>query len=257
MRVIGVLDLLGGRAVHARAGDREHYDPVRVVAGSPIVEGDAEALARAYVLRLGLTELYAADLDAILGRAPQDAVVAAVARVGAPLWLDSGISSTDRARHALDLGAAHVVVGLETLESWDALSEICDTAGGTRVAFSLDLRDGEPIVKNDGRVARERVDRIAARASEAGAGAIIVLDLACVGTGRLLNVDLIGPIREAAPDVVLIAGGGVHECQDFTRLAGCGCDGVLVATALHEGRIGRKDVAAASAVGRRHANESR
>ena len=64
MRVIGVLDLLGGRAVHARAGRRDSYEPVR--------GGDGVALARWYMRDVGLTELYAADLDAILGRPRQD-----------------------------------------------------------------------------------------------------------------------------------------------------------------------------------------
>ena len=67
MQVIGVVDVLGGQAVHACAGHRERYVPVESVAGFPIPRGDALALARAYVERLGLSELYAADLDAILG----------------------------------------------------------------------------------------------------------------------------------------------------------------------------------------------
>jgi uncharacterized protein related to proFAR isomerase len=72
MRLIGVLDLLAGRAVHARAGRRTRYAPVQAVAGSSIEAGDALALARAYMERLGLTELYAADLDAILGGLRRD-----------------------------------------------------------------------------------------------------------------------------------------------------------------------------------------
>ena len=36
LRVIGVIDLLAGRAVHARAGDRAKYGPVRAVGGHPV-----------------------------------------------------------------------------------------------------------------------------------------------------------------------------------------------------------------------------
>jgi len=54
VRVIGVVDLLAGRAVHARAGRRESYEPVRTVAGAPIEPGDGLALAGAYVDRLGI-----------------------------------------------------------------------------------------------------------------------------------------------------------------------------------------------------------
>src|SRR6185436_8910338 len=146
MRVIGVLDLRDGRAVHARAGAREHYEPVHAVVGSSIEAGDAVAIARTYCDTLGLTELYAADRDAIMGRLPQDGVVAALAAIG-PLWLDAGVSSLDRARNLLALGVARVIVGLETLESWSALRAISAGVGAECVAFSLDLRHGKPLTR--------------------------------------------------------------------------------------------------------------
>ena len=271
MRVIGVIDLLGGRAVHASAGRRDRYEPVQTVAGMPIEPGDAVALARMYLRHLGLTELYAADLDAILARlrlrqdasaglaeAPrvsggakagprQDTLVASVAELGAPLWLDAGVASVVDARHALELAAAVVVIGLETLPSYDALADICASVGGDRVAFSLDLRDGEPIVAPG--VLREPADVVAARAAHAGAGAVIVIDLARVGTGTGLDLALISGVREAVPGLTLLAGGGVRGSEDLARLEDAGCDGALVASALHDGRLGADDVAAAR---RRH-----
>src|SRR6185369_7236371 len=177
VRVIGVIDLLGGRAVHAVAGRRDAYHPVRSVAGTTIGCGDAIALARAYLERLHITELYAADLDAILGRPPQDAVVTAIAAVGVPLALDAGVWSAGNARRALALGAARVVVALETLPSYEALGEICAALGGQRVAFSLDLRNGVPVVADHGVRPGEPADVIAARVSDAGAGSVIVIDL--------------------------------------------------------------------------------
>jgi phosphoribosylformimino-5-aminoimidazole carboxamide ribotide isomerase len=274
--VIGVIDLLAARAVHARAGARDRYAPLTAVAGVPIEPGNALAVAREYVNRLGLTELYVADLDAILdrlrgqpdasaslaearsdddagpkaARRPQDTVVAAVAALGVPLWLDAGVSSVDDARHAFGLGAAHVIVGLETLPSYDALAAICAALDGERVAFSLDLRDGEPILMDAGAVPGEPAQQIARRAADAGARAVIVIDLARVGTGQLVDLGLIARVRRAAPDVTLVAGGGVRGLEDVRRLADSGCDGVLVATALHDGRLGAADVAAAQQIGR-------
>ena len=72
MRVIGVLDLANGRAVHARGGVRRHYAPVEAVAGVPIDPGDALQVARIYVDRLGLDELYvAAQLNSGLTQAQE------------------------------------------------------------------------------------------------------------------------------------------------------------------------------------------
>ena len=245
MRILGVVDLLAGRAVHARAGQRETYRPVQSVAARAIESGDALALARTYVAHLGLTELYAADLDAILGGASQDTLVAALAAVGVPLWLDAGVSSADRARQARTLGAARVVVGLETLPSYSALGAICAAVDGDKVAFSLDLRDGEPVVASGGIPPGEPAHLVAARARDAGAGAVIVIDLARVGTGRGLDLELIARVRKAAPEPLLLAGGGIRGLDDLARLSDAGCDGALVATALHEGRIGAAEIAAA------------
>jgi phosphoribosylformimino-5-aminoimidazole carboxamide ribotide isomerase len=260
MRVIGVIDLLAGRAVHARGGQRERYRPVRIAAGSPIAPGDALALARAYVERTGISELYVADLDAIAAAladaladdhlcikaaGPQDALVAAVATLDAPLWLDAGVSSPDRARHAITLGAAHVIVGLETLASYDALKRTCDAVGGDRVAFSLDLRHGEPILGSHGIPPGEPPQILAARAADMGAAAVIVLDLARVGTGAGLDLRVIERVRTSTPGLTLLAGGGVRGLEDLRGLGDAGCDAALVATALQDGRLGAKDVLAA------------
>ena len=267
MRLIGVVDLVAGCAVHAVAGRREHYRPVEAIAGSPIGPGDALALARAY-MDLGIAELYVADLDAILagvhhdasagldapsddrrnakaGRRSHDTLVAGMAALGSGLWLDAGISTVDDARRAIHLGATRVVVGLETLPSYDALREICGAVGGDRVAFSLDLRDGQPVVPSRGIPPGEPAHVVAVRAANAGVGAVIVIDLARVGTGAGLDLELIGRVREATPGVTLVAGGGVRGLEDLVRLANAGCDGALVATALHDGRLGPTGVAAA------------
>jgi len=164
--------------------------------------------------RFGLSELYVADLDAIEGRPPQDRLVSSLAAFGA-LWLDGGVSSASRACEALTLGAAHVIVGLETLRSWDALAEICSVLDGV--------------------------------------ASIIVIDLARVGTGEGIDVRLIAGVRDAAPHTVLLAGGGVRGIDDLARLRDAGCDGALVATALHDGRIGVHEIAAAC----RHGSVSR
>ena len=245
MQVIGVLDLLGGRAVHARGGLRDRYAPVQSVAGVPTESGDPLRVAHAYLERLGVNELYVADLDAILGRAWQDALIAQLAGIGVPLWLDAGISSLSRAQQALFLGAARVIVGLETLDSYAALDEICAAVGGNRVAFSLDLRGGEPLVAGGDIAASESPHAIAARAVRAGAGALIVIDLARVGTGAGLDFELIASLRNAEPGVTLVAGGGVRDSKDLMQLAELGCDGALVATALHDGRLGAAEVEAA------------
>jgi phosphoribosylformimino-5-aminoimidazole carboxamide ribotide isomerase len=220
VRVIGVIDLRNDRAVRAYAGQRDRYQPI----------GDAVDLARLYVDRHKLTELYVADLDAIDSARPARRTIRRIADLGAQLWLDAGVSSVDGARQVLALGARHVVVGLETLSSFGALHAICDAIGGERVAFSLDLRNGEPVAGAG--IPREMPEQLAARAADAGAGSVVVIDLARVGTRAGLDVGLLARVRQATPGLMLLAGGGVRGPGDLDSLAGVGCEGALVATAL-------------------------
>ena len=186
--------------------------------------------------------------EANADRTSRDTLVARLAALGAPLWLDAGVSTVDDARRAIDLGATRVIVGLETLLSYDVLGEICAAVGDDRVAFSLDLRDGEPVVA-PGAHGHVPAHVIATRAAKAGVGAVIVIDLARVGTGAGLDLALIARVREATPGLMLVAGGGVRGLEDLVQLANVGCDGALVATALHDGRLGPIDVVAAQRLG--------
>ena len=239
--MIPVLDLSAGHAVLARGGQRDTYAPVRsrLVAGG--AEGDPLALARAYRDTLACDEWYVADLDALAGGAVQGALVRALADLGGRLLVDAAVAGPARARELVAAGAARVVVGLETLPSLDALGAVARAIGSERVAFSLDLRGGAPLA--EARLSGAPLE-VAGAAVAAGAGAIIVLDLARVGSRRGVDAMLVAGLRRAYPRVELLAGGGIASARELERLADAGLDGALVATALHDGRIKRDDVAA-------------
>jgi phosphoribosylformimino-5-aminoimidazole carboxamide ribotide isomerase len=268
MRVIPVLDLFGGRAVHARAGNRASYAPLSSQL-APSALGDARAIARAFRERLGLRELYLADLDAITGRAPQRelrrAIAAELPDVAA--WVDAGIAGVGQAREALEDGAARVIVGLETLPPVpDPRAELerlavairltgpngagqsnapgqPNEAGqrNARAVFSLDLRDGRPLAANPAlRALTPRA--IAELAAAAGFTTIILLDLARVGLGTGPDLAMMRELRRALPRVELAAGGGVRDAADLQRLADAGADAALVGSALHHGSTGHGSI---------------
>jgi phosphoribosylformimino-5-aminoimidazole carboxamide ribotide isomerase len=211
MRLIGVIDLAGGRAVHARGGKRDAYTPVRSALLGPGEEGDPVALARAY-LRYPVPEIYVADLDAIAG-APLSPVVGHLASLGAAIWLDAGRSTRRVAPNV------RPVVGLETMLAWEEV---------TGAAFSLDLRAGRPLTGD------EQPAELAKKAVQAGATAVILLDLAKVGSMAGLDWVTVQAVRASTLGVELVVGGGVRDRSDIARLTDLGCDGALVATALHE-----------------------
>ena len=111
MRVVPVLDLKGGVAVHAVRGERHAYAPVKSVLSA---SADPVELARASVERLGSDACYVADLDAIAGSGDHGAVIRAIAALGLSVWLDAGVATADDARRAVCRGRARVIVGTET-----------------------------------------------------------------------------------------------------------------------------------------------
>jgi phosphoribosylformimino-5-aminoimidazole carboxamide ribotide isomerase len=234
VRVIGVIDLKAGRAVHARGGQRDAYEPVRSPLLSPEQVGDPTALARAYRDVLGLSEIYAADLDAISDPAGTHQDLRGVLAAGLPLMVDAGVATVRDADRVLEVGVARVVVGLETLTSFEDLALIVQAVGGARVVFSLDTRDGRPVARSGTSLDQLAPLALAERALRAGASAILILDLGRVGRAVGADLDLMRALRSACPCELLV-GGGVRSVADLDRLADEGCDGALVGTALHGG----------------------
>jgi HisA/HisF family protein len=233
MRVIGVIDLKDGVAVHAVRGERQRYRPVR----SGLVEGaDPVDVARALRDRLGLNELYVADLDAIAGGLGHDETLRALA-AEAELMVDAGAGDAAGVERVLSLGAARAIVGTETLADAAAFAKL----PLDRLVLSLDMRAGE-VLARDPELATLGPGEALARLTRAGLREAIVLDLARVGSGEGPDVELVRELHGRFPRLALLAGGGVRDAADLRALAQAGAAGALVATALHSGAIGRDDL---------------
>jgi phosphoribosylformimino-5-aminoimidazole carboxamide ribotide isomerase len=232
MRVIPVIDLKGGVAVHAVRGQRERYRPLQ----SRIAEGSEPVhITRAVRERLGLDELYVADLDAIAGGPGSPDVVAALARE-ARVMVDAGAAAAAAVARLLELGVARVVIGTESLPGTEAFRRLRAELPDAPLVLSLDLRDGQ-VISPDPTLAGVAPAEALARLADAGAREAVVLDLARVGSGEGPDVALVAELRARLPEVQLLAGGGVRHAGDLRALADAGAAGALVATALHGGAI--------------------
>jgi phosphoribosylformimino-5-aminoimidazole carboxamide ribotide isomerase len=85
-------------------------------------------------------------------------------------------------------------------------------------------------------------ENIAAQAVRLGVRRLLVLDLARVGcAGGTGTRELCARLCAKYPQVSVSAGGGVRHRGDLYELQQCGVQAVLVASALHDGRITRAD----------------
>ncbi len=243
MRIIPVIDLLNNQAVHAIKGDRKFYKPVKSVLCD---SSDPLEIARAFRDRLGLHEIYIADLDTIQnsGRTNQRNLVERLSsRENFRVLLDAGISDIESAARWLDLGIHKAVIGSETLNALEVLIGIPASFPQNRIVFSLDCRNGRILSKCPDLDSLSPIKALKLLQSS-GWREIIVLDLARVGSGRGVDRSWIIEAQASFPDLTLLAGGGITGPQELKRLQSLGIRGVLVATALHSGSIGPQHIPA-------------
>jgi phosphoribosylformimino-5-aminoimidazole carboxamide ribotide isomerase len=244
MRVIPVIDLLGGLVVRGIGGRRSEYRPIESQIAADALPA---TVGRAFVEQFGFDTAYVADLDAIMHARPEVSAWQAVAATGLRLWIDAGVGNRQTARVVLNhltraTIQAEIVVGLESLESEDELRSICSVCNQGPPIFSLDMKEGSPLVRNPAWRDWSPL-RIAFLATKVGIEDFILLDLADVGAADgTRTLELCREIRQIAGVRQVVAGGGVRSAEDLRALASAGCDAALVATALHEGRLTRADV---------------
>ncbi|MBC7206979.1 MAG: histidine biosynthesis protein [Methyloversatilis sp.] len=221
--LIPVIDLMQGRVVHARRGDRQAYQPLR----SRLVEGCVPAdVVDALLAATAARHIYIADLDAIrrLG-GDHAAVISALAErhPRVEFWVDGGFADADAARALHRASGAIPVLGSESLTDPDALAKL--SAAGVPALLSLDHRGGEPLGPHW------------AHAPAGWPPRVIAMELARVGSEAGPDLALIGRLRAQRPDVSVIAAGGVRDTADLAALDEAGVPAVLVASALHDGRL--------------------
>jgi len=241
MRIIPVIDLLGGQVVHAVEGERKRYQPVKsVLCGTP----DPVSVARAFRDQMGLNEVYVADLDSIqsAGRSHhREAIVILAQREQMSLILDAGVSEIPAARSWLELGVAKIVIGSETLDTWDAIQKIPTAISRSRLVFSLDLRAGKILSRCPVLEAMRPIEALK-HLHAAGWPEVILLDLKRVGSEAGVDNSLADCARAAFPELSLLIGGGIANPEELLDLKAKGFAGVLVATALHRGTIGTEHI---------------
>ncbi|MCK0196305.1 HisA/HisF-related TIM barrel protein [Ancylobacter sp. 6x-1] len=222
MELIPVLDLMGGVVVHARRGERDRYRPIE----TPLCPGsDPFAIAEALLALAPFRTLYIADLDAIRGRGDHDAVIGALQRrhPGLALWVDAGEGTPERVSRRVSAGLGRPVVGTESLAGSSAARTVL-AGEGTILSLDHDAR---------GRMGPDAIHDTPALWPDD----LIVMTLARVGSDAGPDIARLAEVQQKAGRRRVHAAGGVRDTSDLDRLTGQGVAGVLLASALHDGRL--------------------
>ena len=232
MILIPVIDLKLGTVVHARAGERRRYRPIR----SRLCRGSGPIEVIGALLGVPpFAALYVADLDRIEGEGDNLPALTAIRRAypELPLWVDSGLASASDYLAWQQRGLGLAVIGSESLESVADWRRIGAEGGAADAPIlSLDFRNNEFL----GPAALAAQPALWPRQ-------VIVMSLDRVGGGSGPDVIRLASILHRAGRRRVFAAGGVRNLSDASRLAEMGIAGALVASALHDGRLGPADIA--------------
>jgi imidazole glycerol-phosphate synthase subunit HisF len=239
IRVIPCLDVDGGRVVKGVnfLGLRDAGDPVE--------------LAAAYDAQ-GADELVFLDITASAhGRDTMLDVVARTAdQVFIPLTVGGGVRGVDDVDRLLRAGADKVSLNTAAIARPQLLTEVAGRFGAQCVVVSVDARRRTPAAGPPGRLASgfevtthggrrgTGLDAVewARRATELGAGEVLLNSMDADGTRAGFDLELIAAVR-AAVDVPVIASGGAGRVADFAPAIAAGADAVLAASVFHFGTI--------------------
>jgi phosphoribosylformimino-5-aminoimidazole carboxamide ribotide isomerase len=232
VKIIPVIDVLEGRVVHAVRGRRKEYQPLK----SNLCASTNPVDVAAALKGLGFGELYVADLDAITRGQANFSIFKNIAdKTGFELMVDAGIDTLKKAESVLESQVSKVIIGTETLPSISLVAEAIRLFGSDRVVVSLDLM-GERVISEFKLGALKDPVAFLREFQEAGVSQIIVLDLARVGSGEGVNVPFLREVLRNMKANVYV-GGGIRDIKDLVELKGVGVFAVLIATALHSGKI--------------------
>jgi phosphoribosylformimino-5-aminoimidazole carboxamide ribotide isomerase len=231
VRVIPVIDVMGGVVVRAVGGRREEYRPIR----SRLTQSTSPSEVAAALLQVsGAGELYVADLYAIRWGFACEVVWQFVTDSKVPIYLDGGGLGPAGLPHVRNiLGLEMDYIDSDTVRGWARKHGVPPT-------FSIDLLDGRLHQgrRKWGLESPTSILGLARRVYDLGVRSLIVLDLKRVGMAEGVGTESIcQAIRDELPAVELIAGGGVRNWDDVRRLEDAGADAVLVASALHDGTL--------------------
>lgn len=238
--IVPVLDLMIGQVVLAQGGNRDAYRPVqsRLTTSSQPVE-----VAQAIFNQTGCDWLYIADIDSFAGAAPNWQAYQSLLDRGFGLWIDANWLVEDRymeIRNRLgDAKRMKMIVSSETLASYEQFA-IFEQLRSENVAaiFSLDQK-GDRIISMQAEINQSSPLELIQRVCDHGVEEVIILDLGKVGTrngfpDHSSAAELVAEIRSERPELVLTSGGGVRNADDVRRWIECGCNHVLVASAIHD-----------------------
>lgn len=218
MEVIPVIDLLNGAVVHARKGQRNQYSPIQSVLCKDCT---AEKIVNSFLSLFPFKTVYIADLNAIMKIDNNNSIIQHLVNSYPHIqfWIDRGFTSNSQPPTA----NITPVIGSESVTA-----EVIDKFEALPSGFILSLD-----FLSTWRLGYKRLFYDSALWPDK----VIIMTLSKVGSDSGPDIRRLKYFQNQWPDTTFVAAGGLRDETDLEQLHNHGIKSVLVASALHSGKL--------------------
>ncbi|MBD3230393.1 MAG: hypothetical protein GF329_19595 [Candidatus Lokiarchaeota archaeon] len=243
MRIIPVIDILNGQVVQGIRGEREKYRPIQ---SNFCESAEILDLVDKFVELFDFKEFYIADIDAITKNKENFFYLDRILEnYDVKINIDAGISTLSRVKKIISHGVNNLIIGTETLISIDFIDSLVNRIDNNdnnklNIIISVDMYEGNILTKCDD-LRDLSIKEVVKEFESYSINEFIILDLSRVGSQ-------VGGISEIVDEIItttdskIITGGGINSIDEIRKISKKEIDGVLIATAFHNGSISPNDI---------------
>jgi len=193
---------------------------------------------------MGVRRLHLVDLDgAKAGHVVNLRVLEKIASLSA-LEIDfgGGVKSDEDIRLVFEAGAVMVTAGSISVKNPELVMEWLRVYGPQKIILGADVNKGMIAIQGWQEETELELFEFVGKWMYAGIKKIICTDIAVDGMLTGPSVDLYTKLRDAFPELEIIASGGVSGIEDISELEKKGLDGVIFGKAYYEGKITENEI---------------
>ncbi|WP_080904303.1 1-(5-phosphoribosyl)-5-[(5-phosphoribosylamino)methylideneamino]imidazole-4-carboxamide isomerase [Parabacteroides sp. Marseille-P3160] len=234
IEIIPAIDLIDGKCVRLTQGD---YETRKVYNEDPL------DVAKAFEDH-GIRRLHVVDLDgARLGRIVNYRTLEKLAsRTSLVIDFGGGLKHDEDLLISFESGAAMVTGGSIAIKEPELFSAWIGKFGGEKIILGADVRDRKIAINGWKDTTEQELIPFIDSYIKKGITKSICTDIGKDGMLEGPSIDLYKEIREAFPDLYLIASGGVGSIGDIESLEEAGIPAVIFGKAIYEGKISLKEL---------------
>ncbi|MDR3269683.1 MAG: 1-(5-phosphoribosyl)-5-[(5-phosphoribosylamino)methylideneamino] imidazole-4-carboxamide isomerase [Tannerella sp.] len=229
IELIPAIDLIDGKCVRLTRGD---YQSKKIYNEDPL---EVALSLEAH----GLRRLHVVDLDgAREGRIVNYRILERLAtRTALVIDFGGGLKRDGDLEIAFECGARMVTGGSIAVKEPETFAAWLDRYGSGKIILGADAKEGKIAIDGWQQTTDEALIPFMTSYHRKGITKAICTDISRDGMLQGPSTALYRDIREALPDLYLIASGGVGSIEDIEQLEAAGIPAVIFGKALYEGRI--------------------